>query len=152
MVADSWWSRLRPHTTLPAACSRAAWAWWSSTASEESLRGDGDGGARGHGEAAELGGGQLRQPFGDIEEALDLGLEVWVGLNALPARTAHQVVQVINEKTGEIVYTLRIKGTKFRPKVFTEDSYTINVGEGTARKSLKGIKAHNKVETLTIKL
>ena len=73
-------------------------------------------------------------------------------LPSLQINKANQVVQVINEKTGEIVYTLRIKGTTFRPKVFTEDSYTINVGEGAARKSLKGIKAHNKVETLTIKL
>ena len=73
-------------------------------------------------------------------------------LPSLQINKANQVVQVINEKTGEIVYTLRIKGTKFRPKVFTEDSYTINVGEGAARKSLKGIKSHNKVETLTVKL
>ena len=73
-------------------------------------------------------------------------------LPSLQINKANQVVQVINEKTGEIVYTLRIKGTTFRPKVFTEDSYTINVGEGAARKSLKGIKAHNKVETLTVKL
>ena len=73
-------------------------------------------------------------------------------LPSLQINKANQVVQVINEKTGEIVYTLRIKGTTFRPKVFTKDSYTINVGEGTARKSLKGIKAHNKVETLTVKL
>ena len=73
-------------------------------------------------------------------------------LPSLQINKANQVVQVINEKTGEIVYTLRIKGTTFRPKVFTKDSYTINVGEGTARKSLKGIKSHNKVETLTVKL
>ncbi len=56
------------------------------------------------------------------------------------------------KKPGKIVYTLRIKGTTFRPKVFTDGSYTINVGEGTSLKSLKGIKAHNKAETLKVKL
>ncbi len=39
------------------------------------------------------------------------------------------VVQVIDERDGEIVYTLRIKGTKFQPKVFHEGKYTVKVGE-----------------------
>ncbi len=44
------------------------------------------------------------------------------------------VVQVIDEETGEIVYTLRIRGTEFRPKVFKRATYTVRVGEpGTSR-------------------
>ena len=39
------------------------------------------------------------------------------------------VVQVINEADGEIVYTIRIKGTSFRPKVFKAGRYTVKVGE-----------------------
>jgi hypothetical protein len=39
------------------------------------------------------------------------------------------VVQVIDEADGEIVYTLRIKGTTFRPKVFRDGTYTVKVGE-----------------------
>lgn len=39
------------------------------------------------------------------------------------------VIQVINEKTNEIVYTLRILGNSFRPKVFRKGSYTIKVGD-----------------------
>jgi len=51
------------------------------------------------------------------------------------------VVQVVNEKSGEIVYTLRIKGTEFRPFVFEQGTYTVKVGElGTKRvKVLKGL-------------
>lgn len=51
------------------------------------------------------------------------------------------VVQVVNEKTGEIVYTLRIKGREFRPFVFEHGKYTVRVGElGTRRvRVLKGI-------------
>lgn len=38
------------------------------------------------------------------------------------------VIQVINEGTGDIEYTLRVRGTEFRPKVFdTETRYTIVV-------------------------
>lgn len=51
------------------------------------------------------------------------------------------VVQVIDEKNGEIVYTLRIKAATFRPKVFREGTYTVKVGEpGTDRmKTVKGV-------------
>ena len=39
-------------------------------------------------------------------------------------------VQVINEDTGEIVYTLRISGASWRPKVFEKAAaYTVKVGE-----------------------
>ena len=44
------------------------------------------------------------------------------------------VVQIIDESDNEIVYTLRIKGTEYRPKVFRAGSYTVRVGEpGTER-------------------
>jgi len=44
------------------------------------------------------------------------------------------VVQVIDENDGELVYTLRIKGTRFHPKVFKAGPYTVLVGEpGTGR-------------------
>ncbi len=39
------------------------------------------------------------------------------------------VVQVINEAGGEVVYTIRIKGDSFRPKVFAKGTYTIKVGD-----------------------
>ena len=39
------------------------------------------------------------------------------------------VVQVIDESNNEIVYTIRITGNAFQPKVFREGSYTIRVGE-----------------------
>ena len=53
------------------------------------------------------------------------------------------VVQVVNEKDGEVVYTLRIKGNTFRPKVFAEGTYTVKVGEpGTElMKDLVGLKS-----------
>jgi hypothetical protein len=37
------------------------------------------------------------------------------------------VVQIINEATGDVEYTLRIPGTEFQPKVFAEGNYTIKV-------------------------
>jgi hypothetical protein len=39
------------------------------------------------------------------------------------------MVQVIDESTNEVVYTLRINGTSFKPKVFHEGQYTLKVGE-----------------------
>ncbi len=52
------------------------------------------------------------------------------------------VVQVIEEKSGEIVYTLRIKGTEFRPKVFEDGTYTIIVGDqGRRQETLTKVRA-----------
>ncbi len=53
------------------------------------------------------------------------------------------VVQVVEEKTGEIVYTVRARGDSFRPKVFAAGMYTIRAGEpGTERwKILRKIAA-----------
>lgn len=52
------------------------------------------------------------------------------------------VVQIIDDANGEVVYTLRINGTVFRPKVFHEGAYTIKIGEGAGKmKTLEKIKA-----------
>ena len=64
------------------------------------------------------------------------------------------VVQVIDESGKEIVYTLRIKGTEFRPKVFSTGSYTVRVGEpGTNRlKTLRNILALPETEAKTLEV
>ena len=53
------------------------------------------------------------------------------------------VVQVIDESNGEIVYTLRIRGRSYRPKVFKPGLYTVRVGDqDTGRmKKLSGLRA-----------
>jgi hypothetical protein len=53
------------------------------------------------------------------------------------------VVQVIDEVMDEIVYTLRIQGSSFRPKVFREGKYTIVVGE-------PGTKNMKRLEHVTV--
>lgn len=54
------------------------------------------------------------------------------------------VVQIVDERNGEIVYTVRAKGASFKPKVFAAGSYTIRAGEpGTER-----WKILRKVQTL----
>jgi len=66
---------------------------------------------------------------------------------------ANPVVQIIDEATGEIVYTLRIAGTSFRPKVFKQGAYTVKVGEQPDRmKTLQGIEAlpASEKKTLTV--
>ena len=51
------------------------------------------------------------------------------------------VVQVIDEADGEIVYTLRIRGREFRPKVFRQGTFTVKVGEqGGKMKDFRGVR------------
>ncbi|MFQ6035234.1 MAG: hypothetical protein ACE5NM_05225 [Sedimentisphaerales bacterium] len=54
------------------------------------------------------------------------------------------VVQIIDQTSGEIVYTLRLKGRAFRPKVFKNGRYTIKVGEPKTGE----MKTLNNVESL----
>lgn len=53
------------------------------------------------------------------------------------------VVQVIEEKSGELVYALRLNGQRIRPHVFAAGTYTVIVGEpGTPQlKTLSGLTA-----------
>ncbi|MDA1266955.1 MAG: twin-arginine translocation pathway signal protein, partial [Planctomycetota bacterium] len=39
------------------------------------------------------------------------------------------VLQVLREETGELVYAIRMDGTRFRPKVYVQGSYTLHVDE-----------------------
>lgn len=66
---------------------------------------------------------------------------------------ADPVVQVIDEKDGEVVYTLRIEGTSFRPMVFRPGSYTLHVGEPDTKQMqvFKNIRpAESEAETIEV--
>ena len=52
------------------------------------------------------------------------------------------VVQVIEELTGDVLYTTRVKSKNYRPKVYTNGKYTIRVGEGLPiLKTVKGVQS-----------
>ncbi len=52
------------------------------------------------------------------------------------------VISVVNERTGEIVYTLRIEGDRFRPHVFAEGVYRVTVsGQPGPERVLGGLEA-----------
>jgi hypothetical protein len=51
------------------------------------------------------------------------------------------VVQVVDEASNEVVYTLRIAGSQFRPRVFKQGVYTIHVGEGEHKATLTGVES-----------
>jgi len=52
---------------------------------------------------------------------------------------ADPVVQIVDEGLNEIVYTLRINGNTFQPKVFHKGWYTIHVWHGDRKTSLHGV-------------
>jgi len=57
--------------------------------------------------------------------------------------TANPVVQVVREETGEIVYTLRIRGQSFQPKVFAAGLYIVRISEPDSDRAtdLRGLVA-----------
>lgn len=64
------------------------------------------------------------------------------------------VVQVIDESTNEVVYTLRIKGNTFTPKVFKKGTYTIKTGRNKLKKKIKAIAStpYKNTKTIDIKI
>jgi alkaline phosphatase D len=66
------------------------------------------------------------------------------------------VVQVVEEASGEVVYTLRVRGAEFRPKVFAKGDYTVKVGEpGTPKfKTLRRLAAldEGREQVVTVEL
>jgi hypothetical protein len=69
---------------------------------------------------------------------------------------ANPVIQLLDEADGEVLYTLRIRGREFRPKVFREGAYTVRVGEpGTPKvRTLSGVRSlpPGEEQTLTVRL
>ncbi len=65
---------------------------------------------------------------------------------------ANAVVQVINETTNEIEYTLRLKGTSFRPPIFEKGKYTVRVGEPDREtwKEFKGVRTGKNSKPLRV--
>jgi hypothetical protein len=61
-------------------------------------------------------------------------------------------VQVIDEADAAVVYTLRINGQQFRPKVFAAGRYTVKVSDGTNEhtKSLGGLSITAEGENVII--
>lgn len=64
------------------------------------------------------------------------------------------VIQIIDEADNEIVYTFRMKGNSYQPKVLKDGLYTIKVGEpGTGIiKSIENISVGNKGDFDTIRV
>jgi hypothetical protein len=65
---------------------------------------------------------------------------------------ADPVVQVVDEESGQVIYTLRIDGDSFTPKVFADGSYTVHIGEpGTDRmRTLTGLRPAAEGETISV--
>jgi alkaline phosphatase D len=64
------------------------------------------------------------------------------------------VVQVVEEASGEVIYTLRIKGDQFRPKVFARGRYSVKIGEpGTPKfKTIAGVAAVEESDSATMEV
>lgn len=70
-------------------------------------------------------------------------VEAWLPEIKVSGRT-NPVLQIIEEHTGEMVYSLRIKGKNFKPKVFARGFYTVRVGEPGAEKMIEKRKIEAK--------
>ncbi len=86
-----------------------------------------------------------------LKQEDNYGREAIAWLPTLEIRGASDpVVQVVDEGFEELVYTLRIKGNVFRPKVFHKGTYTIHVGEEPNRRTFRGVHSLEADEQRTL--
>ncbi|GEO07098.1 hypothetical protein AAE02nite_47620 [Adhaeribacter aerolatus] len=73
-------------------------------------------------------------------------------LPRLELNKPNQVIKIYKDQSKELVNVLRVKEIQYQPAVFEPGVYTIVVGEGTAIKEFKGIKASAKTPKKSIKV
>ena len=57
------------------------------------------------------------------------------------------VVQVIEEKTGQVLYTVRSQGNKFQPRVYSDGTFAVKVGKDRPdAKTIKGLVPMEKAQ------
>ena len=90
-----------------------------------------------------------------IKQSDNYGRKVFGYLPTLTVKgMADPVVQVIDEESGEIVYTVRADGESFAPTVFADGKYTVKVGEPDADKmaTITGLTPTKKADTRFVKV
>jgi len=73
-------------------------------------------------------------------------------LNEIEVEGINPVVEVIHEDSGKTEYSLRLRGNRFRPHVFTEGKYTLrlSVPEEGKSKTLSGLQAYADPDSRTV--
>lgn len=61
-------------------------------------------------------------------------------------RAEDPVVQIVDEYNDEVVYTLRVNGTEFRPKIFRSGTYTVRVWHGDREFVETGVASTDEVD------
>ena len=61
------------------------------------------------------------------------GRQVKGWLPRLNFTKSNPVVQVINDKSKEVLYTVRVQGKSFQPKVYSSDPHSVKVGQDTPK-------------------
>ena len=69
------------------------------------------------------------------------------------AKGVRPVVQVIEDASGEVLYTTRAKGETFQPRVYSNGKHTVKIGrQKPTAKTLKGLEPKSKKAAGTMKV
>ena len=78
-----------------------------------------------------------------INQLDNYGREAVAFLPEIRVSKPGELIQIL-DNTGDLVYMIRMKGNKFIPKVFSEGTYTIILGEGEHTRKISGVKTGSK--------
>ena len=75
----------------------------------------------------------------------------WVPLPKLIFRTPNPVIQIVDDATGKPLYTLRIRGTEYQPRVPADGRWTIKIGRERAETMIRsGIPSKSNIRKIEI--
>lgn len=60
------------------------------------------------------------------------------------------VLEIVEERTGDHIYTLRIQGSSFRPKVFNPGTYQVTIGEEKGRMKVLNLSTESESRKITV--
>lgn len=75
-----------------------------------------------------------------ISQFENLGMSADNVLPEISVNQPNQVIQIWNEKTGELAQIYRIKGNTVQPKLYESGTFTIIVGENKNREAITGLQ------------
>lgn len=76
----------------------------------------------------------------------------WLPKLVVSGAALDPVVQIVDEFSGEVTYTLRIKGSQWSPKVFRDGAYTIRVKAGDQVREFKNVESTPEKDARTLEV
>ena len=96
------------------------------------------------------------QPYGNLPNSQLIDPKVYFIFRKfdLDGKKYAGIFRYINDKSKEVLYTVRVQGKSFQPKVYSSDPHTVKVGKNSPKKLVfaktRPVSEKNKAKELSL--